>query len=305
MVLKTSLLAAWCSSPAALTLSKGARPGWPPTAPFQCLPSRERRGYATVKDDDGSDAAKARRWAGAQHGTDLPSWPRSASPTPYEILGIAKSAPYTKARFYQLAKLYHPDTHDRGNPDAHPSQQIPHAVRLERYHLIVAAHDLLSDPSKRQLYDVHGTGWSGTTGRPPSPSEAARQADRSWRQQPGNAAHNATWEDWERWYDERDGRAARPRGPDSLHMPNGVFAAIVVMLCMVGALAQKSRADSAGTYYVETRAQQDKQIGGDVMKSTAAMAGHSKDARIETFMRDRENVAYDYTPKKYDDSPEP
>jgi hypothetical protein len=262
-----------------------------------------RRGYATVQGDndgiDGSSNDGSRR----RHG-DVPSWPRTPNPTPYEIMDFKKGAPYSKARFYQLVKLYHPDTHEHQQSNTHQPphshshdshDRIPSAVRLERYRLVVAANGLLSDPAKRKLYDNRGIGWTG--GRTPSPNEAARHADRTWRQQPHNAANNATWEDWERWHEERDGRS--PKEP--VHMPNGVFAMLVVMMCMVGAMAQKTRAENSGSQYVDIVSQKNAHLGSEMRKSTAAMAGHSKDQRIETFVRDRENVTWDFAPKRYDD----
>ncbi|KAF7555127.1 hypothetical protein G7046_g6621 [Stylonectria norvegica] len=216
-------------------------------------------------------------------------WPKSKYPSPYEIFGLRKDTPYTKKRFYELVKLYHPDKHIHSAT----VDNLPHATRLERYRLIVAANDLLSDPSKRTLYDNHGVGWTG--GKSQTLNETIREADRSWRHQPGNAAHNATWEDWERWYNARDGK---PREP--LYMSNGLFASLVVMMCMVGALTQISRASESGAEYMESKAQTNHQIAKHMARNNMAGAGLSKDQRVDTFLKDRENVNFDYVPAKYE-----
>ncbi|KAJ5294806.1 hypothetical protein N7508_009627 [Penicillium antarcticum] len=39
------------------------------------------------------------------------------------------------------------------------SQGLSKDERVERYRLIVAAHEILSDPQKRTAYDVYGIGW--------------------------------------------------------------------------------------------------------------------------------------------------
>lgn len=207
---------------------------------------------------------------------------------------MSKTAPYTKSRFYQLVKIYHPDKHAHSPAIDH----IPPATRLERYRLVVAANDLLSDPSKRRLYDVHGIGWSGA--RPQTLNESMRQADRSWRDQPGNAAHNATWEDWERWYAARDGKVREP-----LYMSNALFASLVVMMCMVGALAQMNRAGESGAEFLEMRDQSDRAIGQQMARKTMRAAGRSKDERVDEFLRERENVSYQFVPARYDDIPVP
>ncbi|CRK36032.1 hypothetical protein BN1708_006890 [Verticillium longisporum] len=81
-------------------------------------PLASQRSYATAHD---SHAAHHR-------------WPSHSNPTPYDIFAIDKATPYTKARFYELVKLYHPDTHPREGGHAAPRglTGLPVAVRLER-----------------------------------------------------------------------------------------------------------------------------------------------------------------------------
>ena len=78
-------------------------------------------------------------------------------PTPYQIFGQKKDSPYSKRKFYELVKLYHPDRHDYGSSGNLPS----YTTKLERYRLIVAANDILSNPVKRAAYDRYGSGWNG------------------------------------------------------------------------------------------------------------------------------------------------
>ncbi|KAF5660465.1 j 1 [Fusarium heterosporum] len=259
-----------------ITSSRGARASHPPTT--TCSTDRRRR-YATVNNDQ----------RGSFGHNEVPEWPKTTYPSPYEIFSMKSDAPYTKHRFYQLVKVYHPDRHSH----ASDIDNVPHKIRLERYRLIVAANDLLSDPSKRQLYDVHGIGWTG--GRPQTLNETVRNADRAWRHKAGSAAHNATWEDWERWYDARDGRTRDP-----LYMSNGMFATLVVCMCMIGAFAQMSRADQYGADLLEMKAQADLAIGQQVARRNTIAVGRSKDERVDMFLKDRENLNYAYQPGKYD-----
>lgn len=254
---------------------------------------RERRAFATVHHDDAGDLASETPQHRPSHHhhhhsahADVHAWPKSAHPTPYEILGMRKDAPYTKKHFYRLVKLYHPDTH--------PGGHISSALCLERYRLVVAANNLLSDPAKRQLYDTYGLGWVG--GHPRARDPQFRHASRSWREQPGTAANNATWEDWEEWHYQRDGRTRQ----EPIYMPNWVFASLVVLMCAIGAWAQKTRADTLGAEYMDWLNGRHEAIGADMRRNSAALAGHTKDERIESFVRDRENVAYPFMASRYE-----
>ncbi|KYK54831.1 Hsp40 co-chaperone Jid1 [Drechmeria coniospora] len=271
----------------------------PASALLSSIPRHGRRRHATARQTPG------------RH--EPPAWPSSPNPTPYEILDLPRDAPYAKQRFIQLVKLYHPDTehHDghhlgpsssSSSPTFLPSASVsasasasaprlPRAIRLERYRLVVAANDLLGDPAKRRLYDLHGVGWSHGHGAP-----NLRDADRAWRHRPNSAARNATWEDWERWYEVRSGK---PREPT--YMSNGLFATLVVAMCMVGALAQANRAESSGADFVEYAQQRNADIGHQMRRDGMARAGRSKDERVDSFLKDRENVAYDYVSSRYDE----
>jgi curved DNA-binding protein CbpA len=74
--------------------------------------------------------------------------------SPYEVLGIDCHAPYTRQHFTELAKRYHPDC------ASHSSNAIEDAAsRLDRFHIVMDAHHILSDPRRREVYDLYGLGW--------------------------------------------------------------------------------------------------------------------------------------------------
>lgn len=267
------------SSAAALCCSAGAVP--PLSSPRSpARPLRPRRG-----------TARHASTSGAPDSDRPPAWPPSPHPDPYAVLGLPRAAPYCKRRFYQLVKLYHPDAHARDR-DARPgaSAPLPPATRLERYRLVVAAHSLLSDPERRRLYDAHSLGWTS----------AHRAADRAWRQRPDSPAHNATWEDWERWHRSRDGC----RRPEPAYMSNGSFAALVVLMCMAGALTQVNRAEAASAArFARSTKQCHEAIGQDMLRTNASSAGLSKRERVNGFLRDREGAASVYAPRARSSAP--
>jgi hypothetical protein len=311
------------------SLTSSIRSAAAPPHPHQ-VPERQRR-----QQQRRLQRPRCRFYATHQSKDDrdhLPDWPRNPHPTPYEIFDIARSAPYTKKRFYQLVKLYHPDKHhssqrptdDSASPSSnlrpstaegihpapaaesgsgpppHPSLHITSSARLERYRLVVAANDLLSSPSKRHLYDTHGVGWLPSSDPLSHHSHAdLRRADRAWRSNPNSAAHNATWEDWERWHAQQHPDAShgerRPR-----FMSDSTFASLVVLLCLIGALAQKSRAQTIGAEFMEMKSQQHANIGHQLGQRGKVTASMGRDERISAFVLERENSNYQLVPGKHD-----
>lgn len=247
----------------------------PPRRKKLPIPSqwRSSRSYATVRDEP-------RR---SDDDPVSPTWPKSKNPTPYEIFDQARSTPYSKKTFYQLVKLYHPDRH------AHTSNlngAITQKVKLERYRLVVAANDILSDPTKRRAYDLYGAGWGGTSDMS---NTAYREADRAWRAQTGTAAHNATWEDWERWHWEnnsrRDGAAGKS---EPRYMSNGLFVMTICVFVLLGGWGQATRAGSHGMYLVEMQEKKDNHISEEMWRRRKEKAMLTREDRVENFLRSRE-----------------
>ena len=204
----------------------------------------------------------------------------SQNPTPYEIFDQERGAPYSKSKFFELVKLYHPDRHH------HYASHDPlaHAVRLERYRLVVTANDILSDPTKRRAYDLYGAGWGGKLGM----DNLSREADRDWRKRPGNASMNATWEDWERWYEERDGKKQKQ---NPVYMSNELFVVVLSFVVVVGSMGQARRASSNTMNLVEMQEQRHESISHDMRQRQSHLASLDRHGRVENFLRQREGWA--------------
>ncbi|KAF2717219.1 hypothetical protein K431DRAFT_323307 [Polychaeton citri CBS 116435] len=244
------------------------------------------RTYATIANDGRGIHEKAEggyRWPDAPTGRSCP--------TPYQILELKKDAVYTKTRYYELVKIYHPD---RGSFLHHST--LPETVKTERYRLIVTAHAILSDPTKRAAYDRFGAGWEGRADadRQSAPGEnkpgpfshswheySASYNDSIWR--------NATWEDWERWrsnqYDEH-GQRRPPQAP--VYFKNAYFIAVVGMFAILGSSINYNRAQDASTYFVEQRDIVHDMTAKDLRKVRADVYAKARDDRVEWFLRNRE-----------------
>ncbi|SGY15317.1 BQ5605_C013g07324 [Microbotryum silenes-dioicae] len=113
-------------------------------------------------------------------------FPTNPYPTPFEIFHLSPDDKLTsssvKARYYELCKLYHPDlqqqaassssnTQEKGKGkstiDPQP-QRASTSDRSSEFKQIVAAYELLRNPSRRTAYLTYGDGWV----RPPSTSSS-------------------------------------------------------------------------------------------------------------------------------------
>ncbi|KAJ9665981.1 hypothetical protein H2201_003892 [Coniosporium apollinis] len=244
------------------------------------LSKYQSRGYATVVENP------------SDHNKDDGHWPQCKPghqhPTPYQILGCRRGHAYSKSRFYELVKLYHPDrqTGDGGSlAHTHPSiRHIPHAIRLERYRLIVAAHTILSDPIRRSAYDSWGAGWGGHPEVPSSNDGYGRPASWGMGQSP---MHCATWEDWERWYQRNDEKPQEP-----LYLSNGVFISFVAMLAILGGVGQATRVGNFSTSMLEQRNAAHHLASQELVRARSETIGGTKEDRIANFLRHKDPDSY-------------
>lgn len=168
-------------------------------------------------------------------------WPELPSamtiPTPYQIFQLNKDAPYSKSRFYELVKLYHPDRHSCQHSSSDSKSLLPH-VRVERYRLVVAANDILSDPTKRRAYDECGAGWGGCPNIDTSEYAWNSRKDYRWSGFETNSspARNATWEDWEKWYENGNRQKQAP-----VFFSNKDFLCLLFCAMVLGAIGQATR----------------------------------------------------------------
>ncbi|KAK8256938.1 Hsp40 co-chaperone-like protein Jid1 [Phyllosticta capitalensis] len=224
--------------------------------------------YADIAADHGAFA----------NGHDAFPWPKmlvsGRDPTPYEILDLRKGAPYSKRRFFELVKIYHPD---RPIPLHVDPQSCPEATRLERYRLVVAAHDILSDPAKRSAYDRFGAGWGSMK------SITVPDYDRP-RWKPGqDPTTNATWEDWERWYHRDEKSDQHP-----LFVSNGAFVAFIVMFAALGGIAQVTRAGNFGHSLVERREMIHSQTHQELKRVKQGAVMGDRGSQVQSFLRHRD-----------------
>ncbi|KAJ5135157.1 uncharacterized protein N7515_004435 [Penicillium bovifimosum] len=148
------------------------------------------------------------------------SWPSTRSFSPYDVLNLPRDATYSKRNYYDLVKIYHPDRPLTDHPLFH---QLTPEIRLQRYRIVVEAHEILSDPIKRAAYDRNGLGWSHTV----------PEMKIEWDSQGPNIYANATWEDWEDWHN-------RHQGPQQHVVDQRTFVRLMILLVLFGTALQAS-----------------------------------------------------------------
>jgi curved DNA-binding protein CbpA len=219
----------------------------------------------------------------------------NAVPTPYQIFNQKKGAKYSKQTFYELVKLYHPDRHDHSKL----ADGLSYATKLERYRLVVAANDILSNPVRRGAYDRYGAGWNGQPDVV-TPQDAAESSTpwrgRGWNGGPEGPSQNATWEDWERWY-QRDNE-----GPQSPRfVSNTAFVFLIIMFAVIGGVGQATRVGNYSMNFLDQRDALHSDISQDLMrrrKETINGFG-GRDERIQSFLKQRAPVTYTLSEESY------
>lgn len=227
-------------------------------------------------------------------------WPEvtsvNAIPTPYQIFNQRKGSPYSKRRFYELVKLYHPDRHKIDGA----SDSIPYSTKLERYRLVVAANEILSDPVKREAYDYYGAGWNGMPGVTGSRNASdtwrgsGDSAGRGWEGGRGGPFQNATWEDWERWYARGEKAEQSPT-----YFSNGAFVALIVMFAAVGGVGQATRLGNYSMTFIEQRDALHDEMSKELMRrrqETNSLA--NRDERVHSFLKQRDPFGYGVTDRE-------
>lgn len=217
-------------------------------------------------------------------------WPQlpmhTPVPTPYQIFQQAENAPYSKSRFYELVKLYHPDCcSQHGLP-----KSLSPTITIERYRLVIAANEILSDPERRRAYDRFGSGWDERPHNGTSKHARGYDDNTDWTgfDRDNSPAGNATWEDWEKWY-RRDGRDKQ----EPVYFSNGGFFGVVLILVGLGGIGHATSVGGSINTYVKRIEMINHQCTTTVQnRRKASHKFGNQDERMERFLRTRDPYGY-------------
>ncbi|KZZ94567.1 Heat shock protein DnaJ [Ascosphaera apis ARSEF 7405] len=168
----------------------------------------------------------------SSHGDHV--WPTAPNITPYDVLNQSSSGTYSKGKYFELVKLYHPDLPVAEHPAC---KNISQEERLRRYHLIVAAHEILSDPSKRRAFDTFGDNWYNRTELFGNDARKFAEKHRKANGPDPSVYRNATWEDWQRYY-QRHGRSPTPEEDADTEVPGQSFRSFLLTIVLIMGVTQ-------------------------------------------------------------------
>ncbi|MCJ1323048.1 hypothetical protein MMC15_008399 [Xylographa vitiligo] len=251
----------------------------------RCWLASQRRNFADVKSDkEASSDPQDLEWPKCDSATHIP--------TPYQIFRQQRREPYSKRRFYELAKIYHPDKHAYAE-DFSDVNCVSQAVKLERYRLIVAANDILSDPIKRRAYDAYGAGWDGRPEISSTKDHWRHAHGKGWSGFDDNSspARCATWEDWEKWY-QRNAKGKQ----EPLYFSNGSFVILIIIFALLGGLGEISRAGKMSRSFLQQIEAVHDESSKDLQRRMKESQGFkNKDERVQNFLKTRDPVGYGVT----------
>ncbi|RCK63739.1 J domain-containing protein 1 [Candida viswanathii] len=267
-----------------------------PVTLCRSLPQRCR--YATAADpsEDPTDHHKR---------LGLHDWPKSKTPTAYEIFGFSNDdmsmSPLEmnralKKRYLALVKIYHPDTSLALTQDG---KEITPEVKRERFDMIQESYDILKNPRRRIAYNRYQTtSWEqqgeyfgdkkGAWSR--ENFEAHRRANAHRRRYAfkNDEAfwHAATWNDY---YQMKYHRA--PPTQEELDKNKYKILAGVLLFGAVGFVLQMVNAvDNANKYLLETQ-----RLNLQSMKALNDARdnygeGHSEADKVRRFLANRRST---------------
>ncbi|KAH9479154.1 hypothetical protein JR316_0007737 [Psilocybe cubensis] len=179
-----------CSRPASLRSTRTNGDAKTKTNTTGCLSSRT---YATVTGDEhGASSSSSSASSSAPPKNPYP-YPRHAKPTPYQIFHLPVSATQAeiKARYYELVKAHHPDSHH--------ASRIASDIAHTRFRNIQAAYDFLRGRTLSPHPNARPTPAGGTRGFDPYVHEMAR------RRRAYYASHSRGYDDAEEDGDGKGG----------------------------------------------------------------------------------------------------
>ncbi|KAL6721116.1 hypothetical protein ACLMJK_000216 [Lecanora helva] len=163
---------------------------------------------------------------------------------------------------------------------------------MERYRMVLAAHEILSDPAKRQAYDSNGAGWNDCSENGAPMYRWSQPKETKWSGFDTNDSpfRNATWEDWEKWY-QRDKARQEP-----VYISNGGFLLLVVTAILFGAFGQSMRVEDYSNMF-----QRQVDMAHDDASKYLRRRKHdsiglgNKDERLEHFLKSRDPYGHGVT----------
>lgn len=215
---------------------------------------------------------------------ELPQWPKSKHPSPYEIFGLPHKKPdqqVIRRLYIRLAKEYHPDSASGLSPQ----------VKNDRFKSVMTAYNILKDEDKRRMYDMSNASY---------PMSSTYNSHRRTTHAPTGANTGFYQEDdfYARWPFDGMDQEARDRMNDEEFQKNLAENRyrLVVLLGIAAAIYGAAQVYRLFKDYEERRELVDRQsiqIQAHTLRAQSNYGkGTSQNDRIERFLQSRQNSGY-------------
>lgn len=225
---------------------------------------------------------------------DLPQWPKSKNPSPYEIFGLPQKKPdqqVIRQLYIRLAKEYHPDSTSDLSPQ----------VKNDRFKSVMTAYNILKDEDKRRTYDL-------STASYPVSSNYSGHVRRTHAPTGRNTGFYQEEDFYSRWPFDGMDQEARNRMNDEEFQKNLAENRyrLVVLLGVAAAIYGAAQVYRLFKDYEERREMVDREsirIQAHTLRAQSNYGkGTSRDDRIERFLQSRQNSGYYKQPSTAQDS---
>jgi DnaJ-class molecular chaperone len=201
-------------------------------------------------------------------------WPKSSNPSPYEIFGLPPSASASeiKKRYYQLARIYHPDSRAAS---AEAEQE-----RLHRFRQVVQANELLSAARSRRMYDKDGYGWDDLNVNDIMNDPVHWRGNYEGRYQSARSTCRTSDDHFESFFDGNT--RAQP-----YYTSNANFAGGIIVIMVLAGVVQLSRIQNETHKASEKRRVAHEQASLNLRDARTNAKISGRDDMIETFQQRR------------------
>jgi len=172
------------------------------------------------------------------------------------------------------------------------TSSLSRIVKMERYRLVVSAHEILSDPARRSAYDAAEAGWNGRPVHGAPKYHWGQNNETRWTGFDTNDSpfRNATWEDWEKWY-MRDNVKQEP-----VYFSNGSFLMLVITVVFLGGFGQSIRVgDYSNIFQRQVEMVHDDASKVLRIRKTESTGFGNRGERLQGFLRFRDPHGYGVT----------
>lgn len=104
--------------------------------------------------------------------------------------------------------------------------------------------------------------------------------------------NNATWEDWEAWYEKFRPEPRHRHKQKPVFLSNGAFVSLIALLAALGGVGQATRVEANTKTILQLREERHERASAEFKKVRESARGFTREERVLNFLRMRDPAAY-------------